>query len=336
MLSPLTPDGSLWIPEEWPVLPLPASTVAECLLGVLRAFFGGIISEPTLAEIAAVVDFPIILRPSGNILLLDLTRGPTKSFKDIGVRVAVEIYKRIFPGRSVLCATSGDTGAAVAHACASSGTPCEIYFPEGRVSAYQRDQMLGFASSTVRVHSVEGDFDACQATVKRRLAHEPGTLSANSISLARLLPQIAYYHWVAGQSPDARVVVPSGNFGNATAAAMAKLMGSPLGQIVVACNANVAGARFLRKEDPVYTPRPTVRTPATAMDVGDPSNLPRLLAVIRRLPENTVVACEPVTNADAVLECAARNDVCPHTAVGLLRALPGDIVVATADPCKFR
>lgn len=342
------------MPSQWPTLPAPAPTMHGCLYDCLKPFFGSIFDDPTLFEIveATCRSLPVDVRElrshdGRKVPALDLTRGPTLSFKDLGVRVAVEMYRRLFPGHTVLCATSGDTGAAVAHACAATDTPCEIYFPRHRISAVQEEQIRTASTNNpcVRVHDVEGDFDACQRRVKARLARETNVLSANSISLARLLPQVAYYHWLSGQRPGCRVVVPSGNFGNATSALAAKVMGSAISSVVVACNANVGAARFLRGEDASYAPRPTVQTPASAMDVGDPSNLWRFVH-LRTLVPGSVLVAEPITDATHIREIAASYGVCPHTAVALcarddvLREgsaadHTSTVVVATASALKF-
>ena len=269
--------------------------------------------------------------------------GPTESFKDVGCFVAAQIYHKLFDRTKyrVIVATSGDTGGAVAHAFAQlNGLPVTILYPRGKISPYQEKQITGVEDPYHRILplSVSGDFDKCQKLAKQLIMSHPTLLSSNSISLARLLPQIAFHSWCAMQMDSpCTLVIPSGNMGNACSAFLAKYMGAPIKAVHIACNANDVVARFIQNRD--ATPQPTIQTPATAMDVGKPSNWIRL-QFLGVTSENDHVTASS-TPSPTITTIRNEIGVCPHTAVGYHATcqLPytddSIVVVATASPVKF-
>jgi threonine synthase len=308
------------------------------------------------------LDFPIPLTPLGaGVELLELFHGPTLSFKDVGARFLAGTLAALGGGpRTILVATSGDTGGAVADAVARvRGLRAVILFPRGRVSGFQRRQFTTLGDRVLAVE-VEGVFDECQTLARQALGdagarERYGLLSANSINPGRLLPQVFYYLHLArlqgwgGRGPGAStaVVVPSGNLGNLTAGVLAGRAGAPLGRLVAACNRNDALVRFQRdgrtRTVPVYP------TESSAMDVGAPSNLERLealfegdaMALARAVPAFRADSREA---RDAMRWAWDRHGVLldPHTAVGVAVARrlppggpPGATVLATAHPAKF-
>lgn len=362
----LAPDGGLYVPERIPTLDLlrPGATLAQTAQQVLAPYFSESKLRDALPELcAAAFDFPAPLRAldTRGGYLLELFHGPTAAFKDYAARFLAGAMARLrepgAPPVTVLVATSGDTGAAVGAAFhRRDGFRVLILYPHGRVSPRQAHG-LGCFGDNVQALRVDGTFDDCQRLVKQALS-DPALRervplgSANSISLGRLLPQTAYYaHTVLDHHAKHRqrlnFVIPTGNLGNALAAWLARRMGLPIGDIVLACNANDVLSRYLGGDD--YAPRATRATLANAMDVGEPSNFERLRwwhgddAELRA----SLRACR-VDDAgirDTIRSAPARYGVvpCPHTAVGLralakLRAI-GDTrpwaAVATAHPAKF-
>jgi threonine synthase len=290
--------------------------------------------------------------------LLELFWGPTAAFKDFGARFLASCLSRL-PGRAngpriVLVATSGDTGAAVAAAFwQRPGFRVVVLYPDGRVSPRQAHQ-LGAFGGNVTAYRVAGSFDDCQRLVKeaftdRELNERHGLVSANSISLGRLLPQMSYYAHAALSAVAAgreapNFVVPTGNLGNAFACLLARECGLPIGDVVLATNANRVLPDYLASG--AYEPRASLATLANAMDVGAPSNLERLRHRFAD-PAGVVTAdwVDDDTIRATIRDVHARTGaiVCPHTACGLAvrerlraRGATGDwIVAATAHPAKF-
>ena len=366
----LAPDGSLYCPEALPrfsdaflasiadadLLDVAAETLASFVDPIPRGDLEGIVSH--------VFDFPIpLVRLDERIQLLELFHGPTMAFKDVGARFMARVLSYFLAQEQreigILVATSGDTGSAVATGL--HGLPyvtVYVLFPSGKISEIQELQMTTLGGN-VRAIEVEGTFDDCQRLVKGALAmrhtRQGRTFTtANSINVGRLLPQIAYYVWAyaewrrapspAGANGPA-VVVPSGNFGNVTAAAYARQMGIPVRRLMAATNANDVVPSYLRTGR--VESRPSVETLSTAMDVGDPSNLGRLERLcdfdVERLRRNldALSVSDDMTLA-TIRDTYERTRVVldPHTAVGVsaARALPGTdsiIVAATAHPAKF-
>ncbi len=364
----LAPDGGLYVPERqslatpWFSGGASLVQVAETLLA---PFFAGDALDSRLSDIvrrAFTFEAPLTRVGRGtDTHLLELFHGPTAAFKDFGARFLAECLSALRqPGQGVttiLVATSGDTGAAVASAFhRRPGFRVVILYPHGRVSPRQAHGLECFGDnvSTLRI---SGTFDDCQALVKRALgdatlASELRLSSANSISLGRLLPQMTYFANAAHQFHQSNqrplnLCVPTGNLGNALAALLARQLGAPIGDVVLASNANRVLPDFFAGQP--YRAAPTVATVANAMDVGAPSNFERLqwLYPDERDLRQRVRA---FSVSDVEIRATVRHTfethgvvVCPHTATGVhvvnqLRAA-GDTrpwaVAATAHPAKF-
>tara|TARA_R110002072_G_scaffold25443_6_gene85128 strand:- start:73012 stop:74271 length:1260 start_codon:yes stop_codon:yes gene_type:complete len=353
------PDGGLFMPLEIVRQTGPWGTsLSERATHAMAPFFAGDALSPQLPEIvreSLSFDAPTKWLDE-HTGLLELFWGPTAAFKDFGARFLASCLSRLFaPGEqhTVLVATSGDTGAAVAAAFhRRPGFRVVVLYPDGRVSARQAHQ-LGAFGDNVATHRVEGTFDDCQRLVKaafadRALTEAHGLVSANSISLGRLLPQMSYYVHASLTAreqgrPAPNFVIPTGNLGNAFACLMARESGVPIGQVVLASNDNRVVPDFLQTGQ--YEPRASVATLANAMDVGAPSNLERLRHLFAKPAD--VVRAQSVD--DDTIRKTIRSTferygevVCPHTACGmsvrerLLESDDGDwIVAATAHPAKF-
>ena len=363
----LAPDGGLYVPAQRPQASAwqPQGSLARDAAAVLAPYFEGDALAPHLQQLCTdAFDFPAPLRalstPGDHVL--ELFHGPTAAFKDFGARFLAASLARLQQGRehplTIVVATSGDTGAAVAAAFhRQPGIRVVVLYPDGRVSPRQAHQ-LGCFGDNIHTLRVAGSFDDCQAMVKqalgdRALQAQVPLSSANSISLGRWLPQMSYYAHAALEH-HARtgnvlnLVVPTGNLGNAMAALLARAMGLPLGQIALATNANDVLPRFFHGGG--YRPLHSVATLANAMDVGAPSNFERL----RWLYEEDDDALRAAFRVEAVDDAAIRELIarrhaaagevfCPHTAtaVKLLEHLRAEgvqghwAVAATAHPAKF-
>jgi threonine synthase len=363
----LAPGGGLYVPEAMPAARelKPEADLAGTAAQLLAPFFAGDGLESELPDICReAFDFPAPLLPlatSGDHVL-ELFHGPTAAFKDFGARFLAACLARLRgTGQrplTILVATSGDTGAAVAAAFhRQPGLRVVVLYPDGRVSPRQAHQ-LGCFGDNVQALRVGGSFDDCQALVKQALADESlqaevPLSSANSISLGRLLPQMGYYahaalQYHAGTGERLDLVVPTGNLGNATAAIMARALGVPLGRIVLATNANDVLPRFF--SGAAYRPAASVATVANAMDVGAPSNFERLRWLHGNDDAALRAAFSAVSVDDAQIAEVIRHRYrehgevfCPHTATAVkalqdLRAA-GErgkwAVAATAHPAKF-
>lgn len=360
----LAPDGGLYVPESVPTL-APAdfegkTTLADIVAALLRPFFEG---DALAAELDAICaqafDFPAPMRwLDDGTGLLELFHGPTAAFKDFGARFLAACLSRLRADGdrplTIIVATSGDTGAAVGGAFHGlAGVRVVILYPDGRVSPRQAHQ-LGAFGDNVRALRVAGSFDDCQALVKRALndaalqARVPLS-SANSISLGRLLPQMGYYthaalaHW-RETGEVLNFAIPTGNLGNALACILARRIGLPIGEVLLATNANDVLSSFF--DGGPYEPRASVATLANAMDVGAPSNFERLRWLVPddgALREGfRAIAVGDAAIRDTIGEVWTRHGVavCPHTATAIhaLDSLAPDgtwAVVATAHPAKF-
>jgi threonine synthase len=365
----LADDGSLFMPEEIPALSdeffqkLPGLSLPEIAFSVLKPFVSEDLSEDELIEmVESTFSFPIPLKPvNDHIHVLELFHGPTQAFKDVGARFLSRLMSKLHPVTDkkmvVLTATSGDTGGAVAHGFYKvPGIDVVVLYPDGKISPYQQNQMTSLGHN-IHAIAVDGAFDDCQRLVKqafndRELRGEVAVTSANSINLGRLLPQMVYYfQGVArfmeqnGQQPPV-VCVPSGNFGNITAAVIAHRMGLPVKRFVAATNVNDVVPRFLKSGN--YDPKDTIVTLANAMDVGDPSNWPRLFELYNQDTEQLKreVAATVVNDGEikeTIKEVFSKNSYLldPHSATGYLglsRQLKGEetgFFVSTAHPVKF-
>ncbi|HUE97349.1 MAG TPA: threonine synthase [Longimicrobiaceae bacterium] len=359
----LAPDGGLYVPVRFPRADLTRLRGRSDLPGLatelLRPFFHDDALEPELESICAdAFNFPVPLRAlRRDTAVLELFHGPTAAFKDFGARFLAAVLSRIQPPGAdpltVLVATSGDTGGAVAAAFAGRpGFEVVVLYPKGMVSERQERQLTCWGGN-VRALRVRGDFDACQRLVKEAFGNEElrarrRLTSANSISLGRLLPQMVYYaaaslEYEATVGRPAGFIIPSGNLGNSTACYWACELGLPIREIVLATNENETVMRFARGEP--WQPRPTVATLASAMDVGNPSNMERLVSLFggeanaRRAMHVRLVADKEVCDAirRGLSEWGEVWD--PHTATAVIVReeldSPDWVIVSTAHPAKF-
>ncbi len=355
----LAPDGGLYVPESFPFFETGdfdgLESWREIGVKLLEPFFVGDVLRPQLDEICRqAFNFPIPLNHIGdNTAVLELFHGPTAAFKDVGARFLAACVSRLPGRRTVLVATSGDTGGAVAAAFHEHPEiNVVILFPKNRVSPFQQSQLTGWGDN-VRVFAVRGDFDDCQRVVKtafanRAWADAKGLLSANSINLGRLLPQTVYYAaaslWYSRQQGvRPGFIVPTGNLGNAVAAFWVRKMGLPMQQIILATNANQAVPNYFASGS--WDPHTTIATLANAMDVGNPSNMERLLHLHPDVSKLREIAAAHWVSDDEIAGTIARGVTswqrtwCPHTAtaVHVRENLPSSdwIIVATAHPAKF-
>lgn len=299
----LAPDGSLYMPER--IDPLPGDffqdihlmTFNEIAFWVARQLFPTTIPEPELRDvIVSTLSFPIPLQPvSPGFFALELYHGPTLAFKDVGARFMARMISAISRHstseeasrpKNVLVATSGDTGSAVANGFLDvPGVHVFVLYPKGKVSPRQESQFATLGHNITAIE-VSGTFDDCQRLVKTAFADtelrsKHVLTSANSINIARLLPQTFYYFWAYAQWRQQQqeprrlyIAVPSGNFGNLTAGLIAQRMGLPVDGFVAANNRNDIFTQYLATGQ--YHPRASVETIANAMDVGAPSNFDRI------------------------------------------------------------
>jgi len=367
-------DGGLYVPDALPAVSIASFSLMDdfpnLAAKLLEPFFAGSSLATRLPEICrAALNFPIPLRPletsPGALSILELFHGPTAAFKDVGARFLAHCMEHIIRDGvfatapvTVLVATSGDTGGAVAAAYYQRpGTRVVVLFPEGRVSPRQQHQLTCWGDNVLSL-AVRGQFDDCQRLVKASfidagLRSRHRLCSANSINVGRLLPQAAYYafaslmHWRA-TGRRLSFIVPTGNLGNGFACVWARRLGLPIDRIVLATNANTAIPDYLATGQ--WLPRPSVPTLASAMDVGNPSNMERLQGLcgdIETLRQE--VSAVPVSDDEIRSTIVAefhRHGLpwCPHTATGLrvYRELPEVerarrdwAVVATAHAAKF-
>ena len=367
----LAPDGGLYVPTEWPRAQASSFTLRESLAGIgaklLAPFVASDPLAPSLPQITAeAFDFPapvVALGSGGRLAVLELFHGPTAAFKDFGARFLAACLARLRGPAArpltILVATSGDTGGAVAAAFhGRPGIEVAVLFPKGLVSPTQERQLTCWGGN-VRSFSVRGTFDDCQRLVKqafldRAWQEERALSSANSINLGRLLPQAVYYAAASlavfrCHGERASFIVPSGNLGNAVACIWARRLGLPIADIVLAHNANRTVPDFLETGD--WRPRASVATLASAMDVGNPSNMERLRALHPELGEirSAVSACTVEDEAIRARIRAGYQELgqiwCPHTATAAeaYTRLPVErrtsgrwVLVSTAHPAKFR
>jgi threonine synthase len=368
LLDGLAPDGGLYVPAELPELDPKrfesASHIRYIANDLLEAFFVGDELEDDLADICEeTFGFDIPLREIGqDTALLELFHGPTAAFKDVGAGFLASCLSRLNQSRlddtrdravTVLVATSGDTGGAVAAAFHEKpNVNVVVLYPKGKVSPRQEKQLTCWGEN-VRTFGVHGVFDDCQRMVKEAFADqafrdEINLTSANSINVGRLLPQMTYYAasslWYQtrhGAQPN--YVIPSGNLGNALACLWARECGLPIGQVVLAVNENMPVVHYLETGE--YKGFDTVATVANAMDVGDPSNMERvrfLWPQVETLRQNvSAYQVDDDTIRQTIKDGEDRwgQVFDPHTACGVAVReqldSPHWIVVSTAHPAKF-
>lgn len=296
IMNGLAPDGGLYMPIEIPRLPSiffkQAGTMSfqDIAFEASKSSFMPDVPQDTLIAIireAFNFDVPLV-ELNKQLYVLELFHGPTCAFKDFAARFMTRLFG-FFAEKSqqeitVLVATSGDTGSAVAHGFLNAkGVKVIILYPSGKVSSLQEKQLTGMGGNVTALE-IQGTFDDCQKLAKqvfldRELKEKMTFASANSINIARLLPQSFYYVYLCAQlnkkNKPIVVSVPSGNFGNLTAGIIAKRMGAPIAKFVASTNRNNVVPRYLQTGD--FNPKPSISTISNAMDVGSPSNFPRML-----------------------------------------------------------
>lgn len=368
----LASDKGLFMPEVIPTIPKAFfNNIAEMSLQdiayvVANTLFGQDIESGTLKQIVnETLNFDIpLVHVADNRYSLELFHGPTLAFKDVGARFMARLlgYFNNEKGKrdvNVLVATSGDTGSAVANGFLNvPGVRVFVLYPKGKVSKIQEAQFTTLGSNITALE-VNGTFDDCQALVKnafmdKELNTKMQLTSANSINVARFLPQMFYYFYAYAQlarmgAPLDNIVisVPSGNFGNITAGLIGKRMGLPIKRFIAANNRNDIFFQYLQTGE--YTPRPSIATIANAMDVGDPSNFVRILDLYRQ--SHTAIASEisGCTYTDEEIAETLKDTynatgylLDPHGAVGyrsLLENLKENeigVFLETAHPAKFK
>lgn len=367
----LAADGGLFIPEQIPLLSTEflQSLTEYSLPTIATEIAANFISDIPYTDLANIVqralNFPVPLHQlQENQFLLELFHGPTLAFKDIGARFLAGILSYYLAQQqrrlTIIVATSGDTGSAVAHGFHNIPLiDVFVLYPSKRISLLQEKQMTTLGNN-IHALEIKGNFDDCQHLVKQalndfNLTQQLNLTTANSISLGRLIPQISYYAWAIAQwlhlkrKTSVNIVVPSGNFGNLTAAVYAKKMGLPIGKFIAATNVNDIVPNYLQSG--IFKPRSSIATFSNAMDVGNPSNFARLQAIY----QNNITAMQNEISGIAIDDAETLAQIAkiysqqkyildPHTAVGVAAAEhiadqthsnDDYIIAATAHPAKF-
>ena len=367
----LAPDKGLYMPQE--IRPLPQEfydnienmSFQEMSYQVAHNFFGDDVDAESLREIVfdtLAFETPIV-KVEDNIYSLELFHGPTLAFKDVGARFMARLLRYFIKREgkeqvNVLVATSGDTGSAVANGFLGvDGIHVYVLYPKGKVSKIQESQFTTLGKNITAIE-VDGVFDDCQALVKSAFMDEElqghmNLTSANSINVARFLPQ-AFYYFNAyaqakklGKADNLTICVPSGNFGNITAGLFAQRMGLPIMNFIAANNANDIFYNYLLSG--IYSPKASIQTIANAMDVGDPSNFARILDLYKSSHAEICNHISGATYSDD--EIAATMKKCyeqtgyvldPHGACGYqalkdnLKEGETGVFLETAHPAKFK
>ncbi|WGE87258.1 threonine synthase [Actinobacillus equuli subsp. haemolyticus] len=356
-------DQGLFFPEVLPkfddieaLLDLP---LVERSQKILTALIGEELPQETVnAMVKNAFTFPALLaKVNDDIYALELFHGPTLAFKDFGGRFMAQALASVRgDGKiTILTATSGDTGAAVAHAFYGlENINVVILYPKGKISPLQ-EKLFCTLGGNIRTVAIESDFDACQALVKQafddaELRQAIGLNSANSINISRLLAQVCYYFEAVAQLPKAKrsdvvVSVPSGNFGNLTAGLIAKTLGLPIKRFIASTNANDTVPRYLKSGK--WEPNATVATLSNAMDVSRPNNWPRVEELFKRngraLSDLGSAALNDAETEAALKAQYAEGYLCePHGAIAYqvlkdqLQAGETGIFLCTAHPAKFK
>ena len=372
MRQGLAPDGGLFMPEDVPVLSdefwsrSSSLSFSQLAMKMARPYLKDELSDDELQSVVNdAFDFPVSLKSlPDNQFVLELFHGPTLAFKDFGARFMARLFSEIARKEqqkvTILVATSGDTGSAVAHGFYRvPGVDVCLLYPKGKVSRLQEMQMTTLGENITAIE-VDGVFDDCQKLVKQafmdmELNKKMQLSSANSINIARLLPQSFYYAFayaeLAKQGRDRPVFsVPSGNFGNLTGGLLAMKMGMPAEHFIAATNVNDVVPDYLRGDH--FEPRPSKQTISNAMDVGDPSNFVR----IKHLFGHDDARIRSIVSGYSYTDDETRETIrdthqkhqylmCPHTAIGYRAAMEHQgerndsgsyVTLATAHPVKFR
>lgn len=365
----LASDKGLYMPQMIKVLPqefydsIDTLSFQEIAYRVADAFFGEDVPADILKQIVYdTLSFDVPLVPVNSVYSLELFHGPTLAFKDVGGRFMARLLGYFIKKEgkkkvNVLVATSGDTGSAVANGFLGvEGIHVYVLYPKGKVSEIQEKQFTTLGQNITALE-VDGTFDDCQALVKlafldKELNEHMQLTSANSINVARFLPQAFYYFYAyaqlkrIGKAENVVMCVPSGNFGNITAGLFAKRMGLPIKRFIAANNRNDIFYQYLKTG--IYSPRPSVATIANAMDVGEPSNFVRVLdlyagshAAISTEISGATYTDEQIAETMRKVWKSSHYLLDPHGACGY-RALEEDLLpgetgvfLETAHPAKF-
>ncbi len=365
----LPDDNGLYTPESIPTLQdsffLGAQklTFVNIAFEMSRSLIGDQVPEEALNDIVSnAFDFDVpLVQLDANVYVLELFHGPTLAFKDFGARFMARLMSHFIETSqqeiNILVATSGDTGSAVAQGFLGvPGIKVTLLYPRGKVSDLQEKQ-LTTNGQNIKALEVQGTFDDCQKMVKQafldvEVNKNQKLTSANSINIARLIPQSFYYMYAWSRlkesSNDIVFSVPSGNFGNLSGGLLARKMGMPVDQFVVATNINRIIPKYL--ESGIFDPQPSIQTLANAMDVGNPSNFPRLKSLLDDDYENIKHHLKGYyyDDGDTLETISEVYDqfnyfICPHSAIGYrgvkdyLKDFPESrlITLATAHPAKF-
>ena len=367
----LAPDKGLYMPEKIHKLPktffdnIEDMSFQEIAFEVAKAFFGDDVETSALKDIVydtLSFDVPAI-KVENNIYSLELFHGPTLAFKDVGARFMARLLQYFIKKEgqksvTVLVATSGDTGSAVANGFLGvEGIHVDVLYPKGKVSKIQESQFTTLGKNITAIE-IDGVFDDCQSLVKQAFMDEElnankKLTSANSINVARFLPQAFYYFYAYAQlkkqnkADNMVVCVPSGNFGNICAGIFAHEMGLPIKRFIAANNANDIFYKYLQSGK--YEPKPSKQTLANAMDVGDPSNFARIYDLFGGSHEKITNLISGATYTDDMIKSTMTtcyNDtkyiLDPHGACGYKALKEGlkdgetGVFLETAHPAKFK
>ena len=362
MFAGMAADGGLFVPGQLPVLPdIQAASLQQLGMKIMSALLDDIAPAVLQQILQQALDFPIpLIKLQKNIYLLEVFHGPTLAFKDVGARFMANMMAFYLANENkhvtIMVATSGDTGSAIANAF--HGMPhidVVILYPSQKITLLQEKQMTTL-DGNVHALEIQGTFDDCQRLVKTALQDvslrkQKWVTTANSINIARLLPQIIYHAWGVMQLRQSGInempvmSVPSGNLGNLTAAVYAQAMGLPVKHFIAATNANAILPDYLGSG--VFSPKPSRQTCSNAMDVGNPSNFERLqtyyqhsCAAMRNAITGVSISDEETLREIRHTYETTKYIVDPHTAVGLsavkrVGVTSPVIVTATAHPAKF-
>jgi threonine synthase len=370
VLRGLPADNGLYMPYEIPALSadfwnnLEAYSYNEMAFEIAKNLIGNSVPELDIKNIIEqAYNFDAPLHACGDDFFLELFQGPTLAFKDFGARFMGRLMGYFLKDNNkevnILVATSGDTGSAVAHGFLNvDGIKVTILYPKGKVSDIQEKQFTTLGANITAIE-IDGTFDDCQAFAKqafldKELNKKLTLSSANSINIARLIPQSFYYIYAYKQLEDKNknlyFTIPSGNFGNLTAGLFAKKMGLPITKLIAATNNNDIFTNYIKTG--IFEPKASIQTISNAMDVGNPSNFYRILDYFQqdytKIKEDIVAySFDDVQTKNAITEVYQKYQyiICPHTAVGYLAmekykqenniSDANNIILSTAHPVKF-
>ena len=363
LISGLAPDGGLYFPKFIPrftpeeIANLKDNALTEVGFKVLTKWLGDEIESKILEQLAeSALNFPIPLKKAGDFLILELFHGPTMAFKDIAARSLARLLNQALENdnqkATIIVATSGDTGGAVAHGFGNvKNINLVVMYPKGKVSQLQEEQLTRVAPNVFPVE-VDGVCDDCQALAKKIFVDPDlkklNLSSANSISVGRLIPQIIYYVYVYSliKEPNIEFVVPCGNFGNVCAGITARFMGLPFNKFIIVNNLNDSVLKYYQTGE--FIPQPTVQTLSNAMDIGNPSNFARILEIFNHDYNEfkKIIQVLKVTDEETIAtikEVYSKYNYLldPHTAVawrGAEQAVKSQnikVILSTASPVKF-